>query len=75
MRNISNQAPESRFEKTVSELVRKVEELRTNQLNVFVVPRVATDPSSPVDGQMWINTTSNQLKIRMNGVTKVVTVT
>lgn len=36
---------------------------------------LAADPQSPGDGRMWINTTANQFKIQMNGVTKVVTVT
>jgi hypothetical protein len=75
MKNYSQQTPENKFENTVSELVRKVEELRTNQISTLVIPKLTADPSSPVNGTIWINTTSNQLKVRMAGVTKVVTVT
>ncbi len=74
MRNISKESPDTRFERIVAELVRKVEELKTNQLSSLIIPKLTTDPSSPINGQMWVNTTSNQLKIRLNGVTKVVTV-
>lgn len=33
-----------------------------------------TDPSA-IDGQYWFNTTTNQLKIRVNGLVKVITLT
>jgi hypothetical protein len=75
MKNYSGQTPENRFETIVSELVRKVEELKTNQIGTLVLPKLTADPSSPINGQIWVNTTSNQLKIRMNNVTKIVTVT
>ena len=74
MRNISKESPDTRFERIVAELVRKVEELKTNQLSSLIIPKLTADPSSPVNGQLWLNVTTNQLKIRMNGVTKVVTV-
>lgn len=32
----------------------------------------AADPASPVDGMVWLNTTSGQVKIRSAGVTEVV---
>ena len=50
MRNYSGQTPESRFENIIADLVRKVEELRTNQLSVLVVPEAA-DPVTPIEGQ------------------------
>ncbi len=74
MRNISGDTPERRFENIVGDLMRKVEEIKTNQIGTLVIPKLAADPSSPVNGTIWINTTSNQLKIRMADVTKVVTV-
>lgn len=43
--------------------------LNQQELQNAVVQKLGTDPGSPVDGQMWVNTTSNTLKIRLNGVT------
>ena len=37
----------------------------------FTAPNLAADPTVPVNGDMWYNTTSNQLKARVNGVTVV----
>ena len=40
----------------------------------FTVPVVATDPANPRNGDMWINSTSNTLKIKdATGVTKTIT--
>jgi hypothetical protein len=36
---------------------------------------LTSDPTGIVDGQYWYNTTSSQLKIKVNGVTKVITTT
>jgi hypothetical protein len=36
------------------------------------LPNLASDPGSPLNGDMWYNTTSNQLKARVNGVTVVI---
>lgn len=41
----------------------------------FVLPNYTADPASPIEGQMWRNTTSNQIKVRNNGVTRVVNTT
>jgi hypothetical protein len=38
-----------------------------------MVPGAA--PSTPVDGDMWVETGTNTLKVRINGVTKTVTLT
>jgi hypothetical protein len=37
-------------------------------------PEYQSDPPSPSNGQVWINTTTNQAKIRMAGTTRVFTV-
>lgn len=37
-------------------------------------PEYSTDPPSPANGQVWINTTTNQAKIRMAGTTRIFTV-
>lgn len=36
---------------------------------------LTTDPASPIDGQYWYNTTSAQLKMRLNGSTRIITIT
>lgn len=41
----------------------------------FIVQKVTSDPVAPYDGQLWLNTTTNLFKIRINGITKVITVT
>jgi hypothetical protein len=40
------------------------------QLLNGVIHNLAADPVSPVDGQPWLNTTDNSLRVRINGVTK-----
>lgn len=37
----------------------------------FKAPNLSADPSSPENGDIWYNTTSNELKARVNGVTEV----
>jgi len=41
----------------------------------FRLPLVAGSPADVADGDMWIDTSTNVLKVRINGVTKSVTVT
>lgn len=36
---------------------------------------VTSDPASVIDGQYWYNTTSSQLKIQLNGATRIITIT
>lgn len=43
--------------------------LNSNQIQNVLIHILASDPGSPVDGQVWYNSTSNLLKIRENGVT------
>jgi phage-related tail fiber protein len=43
--------------------------LNQQELQNAVIQKLGTDPGSPVDGQVWVNTVSNTLKIRLNGVT------
>lgn len=40
---------------------------------VLVIPILTADPGSPINGQCWYNSTSNQLKVRNGGTTKAVT--
>lgn len=44
-------------------------DLNQNELQNAVIQLLASDPGSPVDGQVWVNTTSHTLKVRLNGVT------
>ena len=40
----------------------------------FTAPSVATDPTNPRPGDIWLNTTSNTLKsVDKNGVVKTIT--
>lgn len=41
----------------------------------FQLPRYAGNPSSIQDGDMWLDTTNNQVKVRVNGVVKIVNLT
>lgn len=45
--------------------------LATN--NVLLLEGVASDPASPSDGMIWHNTTSDTIKVRLNGATVTVT--
>ena len=38
----------------------------------FKVPTVANDPATLEDGFIWYNTTTDQLKARVNGATVVI---
>jgi hypothetical protein len=42
---------------------------------VFAIPTYTADPASPVEGQMWRNSTSNQVKVYNNGVIRVINTT
>ena len=37
----------------------------------FGVPSLAADPGSPADGLMWYNSTTGQLRMRLNGLTRI----
>ena len=47
-------------------------DLDLNQLKNAVADSLASDPVSPVEGQVWYNTTSNELKYYDGAVVKVV---
>lgn len=70
--------------KQLKSIFRRLEALETqNKINnltmpadsVLVVPVFATDPTSPTDGQLWYDSTSNVFKCRENGTTKTFTTT
>jgi phage-related tail fiber protein len=43
--------------------------LNQQEIQNAVVQILGTDPASPVNGQIWVNSVSNTLKVRLNGVT------
>lgn len=48
--------------------------LRLENSQRFSVPIVATDPTNPRNGDMWINSTSNTLKAKdSTGTTRTIT--
>lgn len=44
-------------------------DLNQNELQNVVIQVLASDPSSPVEGQVWVNNASHRLKMFLNGVT------
>lgn len=71
----SDNSPEYEVLNRIAELEKKLNELRSNQVYLFNIPHYTTDPASPTNNQIWVNDTTNTLKIRVNGVTKTVTLT
>jgi hypothetical protein len=48
--------------------------LKLEMANRFTAPNVATDPTNPRNGDIWLNTTTNQLKVvDKNGTVRVIT--
>lgn len=48
--------------------------LKVENAKRFTAPVVATDPSYPVKGDIWLNSTSNQLKVvDANGTVRIIT--
>lgn len=44
-------------------------DLNQNEVQNAVIQVLASDPGSPVNGQIWYNSTGNVFKVRINGVT------
>ena len=49
------------FKDMIDDILARIRKLETAQR--FTVPIVTTDPTNRRNGDMWINSTSNQLKI------------
>lgn len=48
--------------------------LKVENAKRFTAPAIASDPANPVIGDIWLNTTSNQLKtLDATGVVRVIT--
>jgi hypothetical protein len=50
---------------------KQIEQMRGSQ-PLLVVPQLTSDPTSPVEGQMWENTTTHHLKMYLNGSTQTI---
>lgn len=46
-------------------------DLNSNEIQNVVIQNLASDPVSPVEGQLWYNTTVHQLKYRNNSATVI----
>jgi hypothetical protein len=44
-------------------------DMNQNEVQNAVIQVLASDPGSPVNGQIWYNSTANVFKVRINGVT------
>tara|TARA_R110000751_G_scaffold149278_1_gene254178 strand:+ start:809 stop:961 length:153 start_codon:yes stop_codon:yes gene_type:complete len=44
------------------------------EIKGFFIQQLASDPSNPVEGQIWFNTATGVLKYRTSSTTKTVTV-
>lgn len=73
--NTLKNAPENRFIEAIKQLKREMRAIRTNQNAIMVIPGYASDPASPIENQIWVNTTAHTLKIYINGVVKTATLT
>lgn len=48
--------------------------LKVENAKRFTAPVVTTDPTRPVKGDIWLNSTSNQLKVvDANGTVRIIT--
>ena len=48
--------------------------LKLENAKRFTAPNVTSDPTNPMIGDLWLNTTSNQLKVvDANGTVRVIT--
>lgn len=71
--NISKDSPEYVLLRKLEKLERQIQEMRNIKLAFFCVPRVASDPASPINGQIWYNISSNELKVYKNGSVRTIT--
>lgn len=67
-KNQSDLTDQDALVRRIKDLERQLRELKTNQLTNLVAPHFTTDPSSPIDGEIWYNETTNKVRKRENGV-------
>lgn len=68
-KNWQNRQPDEKFFEEIRDLKRLVSELQRSAR--FVPPKYTSDPSDPLEGEVWVNTTSHQIKIYLNSTVKV----
>lgn len=71
--NPASKTPDQRIITAIRDLQKQMRAVRSNQNKAFVIPAYASDPTTPVENQMWRNTTTDQVKIVIDGVKKIVT--
>lgn len=67
-RNKQNQQPDRKFLALITRLRSEVENLKRTQR--LVVPHFATNPDSPINGELWYNEAEGKIKKRENDTTK-----
>ncbi len=63
----------TRLEKIEKGLVIKILTIPSDDTGAFVPKVVSTDPTTPKNNEVWINSTTNQLKWNKAGTIKAVT--
>ncbi len=71
------------WKKIINDILRRLDALENNVVikkitipadGYLVLKEVTSDPSTPKEGEMWVNKTTWQIKACINGVIKVFTV-
>ena len=73
-KNIQDDKLENSVLTKLNKLSKQFEELRSNQLNVLIIPVVSADPSPLTNGQIWYRSDTNVFKCYQNGAVKTFTV-
>lgn len=64
----------NKFMEEIRQMRKELDAMKLNNLKYFIVPVFATDPTGIylVEGLLWYNSTSHNLKLRKNGSTVTV---
>lgn len=64
----------NKFMKELRQMRKELDDLKKNQLKYLIIPIFAADPTGTylVEGLIWYNSTSHNLKIRKNGSTSTI---
>lgn len=68
--NINKNHPDYKLIKKIGDLEQQIKDLKNNQIAVLVIPILAADPASPINGQVWYRSDIDVFKKRQAGVTK-----
>jgi hypothetical protein len=72
-KNLQESTLENQVVTKIRTFRKQIEQMRGTQ-PLLVVPQLSADPASPVEGQLWENTTTHLLKIYINGVKQTITI-